>query len=50
MNENSLKRRGTLSQLGAKTVGVKERIKETVASDDIDSDGFLATSWAGIAA
>ena len=45
MNENSLRKGDTVSRLDAKTVGVKERIKEPVASDDFDIDGFVATSW-----
>ena len=36
-----------MSQLGARTAGLKERIKEPVASDDFDIDGFVATSWVG---
>jgi hypothetical protein len=38
-----LKRRDTLNQLGARTVGVKEKVKkEPVALEVIDYDSFLA--------
>ncbi|MDO9099077.1 MAG: hypothetical protein Q7U60_13280 [Candidatus Methanoperedens sp.] len=37
VSKNSLKRRDTVSQLGARTVGVRKKPeKEPVASDDID--------------
>jgi hypothetical protein len=37
VSNNSLKRRDTMNQLGARTVGVRKKPKrEPVASDDID--------------
>jgi hypothetical protein len=43
VSKNSLKRRDTPNQLGARTVEVKERQKkEPAALDVIDLDSFLA--------